>query len=32
MERSDRTNYKIHEDPIYFREAVISVAQNINDN
>ncbi len=27
MERSNRSNFKIHEDPIYFREAVISVAQ-----
>ena len=29
MERSNRSNFKIHEDPIYFREAVISVAQKI---
>jgi len=27
MERFNRTNFKIHEDPIYFREAVISMAQ-----
>ncbi len=27
MERSNRSNFKIHEDPIYFREAVISMAQ-----
>lgn len=27
MERSNRINFKIHKDPIYFREAVISVAQ-----
>ena len=27
MERSNRSNFKIHEDQIYFREAVISMAQ-----
>ena len=27
MERSNRSNFEIHEDQIYFREAVISVAQ-----
>jgi predicted nucleotidyltransferase component of viral defense system len=27
MDRFNRTNFKIHEDPIYFREAVISMAQ-----
>ncbi|RLC55079.1 MAG: hypothetical protein DRH89_08410 [Candidatus Cloacimonadota bacterium] len=27
MERSNRSNFKIHKDPVYFREVVISVAQ-----
>ena len=27
MERSNRSNFIIHEDPIYFQEAVISMAQ-----